>query len=229
MRLYVGPDRQSRLLPGGAESVDVSTFIEELGSPTSATADQGVPNLPLWWQDRLNTAQLSTRELKTKKYRKDDDTTSRKRRRCDESASPVGHDTGSSQIEHDTGSYPADHDTCNGELTVHISELVMTDRDINHAFEDFETPVSECIIHRMAGIMQEQKGTYMLPPLDFVRRLRDPADLTISTDLLLWEISTSHGRRIDGSLTHLSRGDLEDAFGRQEELINRLRAWYTKQ
>jgi hypothetical protein len=35
----------------------------------------------------------------------------------------------------------------------------MTDRDINHAFEDFETPVSECIIHRMAGIMQEQKGT----------------------------------------------------------------------
>jgi hypothetical protein len=213
--LYVGPYRQNMRLPGGAKFVDSSTSIEELHSSTSATADQGVP-LQLWWQDLLNLVQRWIREAKTKEHRKDDDATSHKRRRCDESASPV---------EHDTCSYPADCGTCNGELTVHISEIVMTDEDINDAFNDLDTPVSEFIIHREAGIMQKQKGTStMLPPLDLLRGLRDPVDPTISTDLLLWEISASPGPLMDGSVAHLSRGHLEDAFRRQAELISHLRA-----
>jgi hypothetical protein len=101
----------------------------------------------------------------------------------------------------------------------------MTDEDINDAFNDLDTPVSEFIIHREAGIMQKQKGTStMLPPLDLLRGLRDPVDPTISTDLLLWEISASPGPLMDGSVAHLSRGHLEDAFRRQAELISHLRA-----
>jgi hypothetical protein len=210
-------------LPGGAKFVDSSTSIEELHSSTSATADQGV--LPqLWWQDLLNLIQRSIREAKTKEHRKDDDATSRKIRRCDESASPVEHDTCSSPVEHNTCSYPADHGTCNGELMVHISEIVMTDEDINDTFNDLDTPVSEFIIHRMAGIMQKQKGTSTMPPLDLLRRFRDPVNPTISTDLLLWEISASPGPLMDGSVAHLSRGHLEDAFRRQAELISHLQA-----
>jgi hypothetical protein len=210
MRLYIGPDRQSKQLPGGAGSVDTGTSIEELGSSTSAMADLSVPALLPWWQDRLNTAQLSTRKVKTKEYREDDDATSRKRRRCDAGASQ------------------AEHDTCNGMMHVAFFETVLTDMDIINDFNDLDTPISEFIMHRMGGIMQEQKETNTLPPFDLVRRLRDPMDPTITMDLLLWEVSESPGPLMDGSVAHLSRGQLEDAFRKQEELISRLQACYKK-
>jgi hypothetical protein len=229
INLFTGPDKGSPRLPGGKKSIDLMSFIDEMDMchPWRRPRDWGYYAFLLWKNhySLVETPPLEVTEEEEEDWEFDDsweyentreydDTMSRKRRRCDESASHAGYDTGSAQAE---------HDTYRGELNVIISEIAMTDDEIIDAFDDLDTPVSEFVVYRMAGILKAQKETRTLPPLSLVRGLRDEVNPTTESDMLRWEISArSPGISMEGSLAHFSRRELEEMYCSQEQVTHSL-------
>jgi hypothetical protein len=228
--LFTGPDKGSPRLPGGKKSIDLMSFIDEMDMchPWRRPRDWGYYALLLWKNhySLVETPPLEVTEEDeeeewefddSREYentREYDDTMSRKRRRCDESAS---------QAEYDTGSAQAEHDTYRGELNVTISEIAMTDDEIIDAFDDLDTPVSEFVVYRMAGILKAQKETRTLPPLNLVRGLRDITNPTTESDMLRWEISARPpGISMEVSLAHFSRRELKEMYCSQKQVTHSL-------
>jgi hypothetical protein len=121
----------------------------------------------------------------------------------------------------DESASQAEHDIRSGELKLDISEVITTDDEIINAFDDLDTPVSEFVVYRMAGILKAQKETRTLPPLNLVRGLRDEVDPTTELDMLRWEISARPpGISMEGSLAHFSRRELEEMYCRQEKVTH---------
>jgi hypothetical protein len=213
MNLYTGPDKGCPRLPGGKKSVDTRSFIEEVDlSLMRRVRDWGYWVLMLWSRNypSENLSPLEDSQEEDWDY----DAMSRKRRRCNESASQAESDTGSAQVE---------DDTYRGELNVITSEIAMTDDEIIDAFDDLDTPVSEFVVYRMASILKAKKETRTLPPLNLVRGLRDITNPTTESDMLRWEISARPpGISMEVSLAHFSRRKLEEMYCSQKKVTHSL-------
>jgi hypothetical protein len=142
--------------------VDTNTLVKELG--TESVSDWRIPAYPLW-KARYGEAQPSDykmREIAKKvefingkrKRGDDDDTTPRKR---------ASSDKGPLQLA----------DGADDSLSVYLTALLMSENEVLEAFNEYDEPISDAVLYRIAGIVKEVEGVKVAPPLVLLRKIRD--------------------------------------------------------
>jgi hypothetical protein len=168
-KFYSGPEEKK--LPGGIKKVDRYTLVKELD--VVFAYDWRAMTYPLW------KAQFG--EAQHKELGERVESTDGKRKRDDD------YDTAVHKRAH-SDENPTQSADLDDKIQSAVEACHMSEKEVLRAFNDYDQPVSDFVLHRVQCITMRVLKTKSVPPMTLIRKIRATENYIIPWDHSAWQL-----------------------------------------